>query len=366
MTGGENLAYLLALNEFPKFGPRRLRRLFKALGSAKSIFEASASHICSAGIPETIAKEFVQTRSCINPNELIDLVASNSLHVLSMFDPTYPSLLKEIYDPPTILYIKGNVPNFNDQIFLAIVGARKPSDYGVQVAKQLTSEIAQSGIVTVSGLAYGIDQIVHESTIASHGQTIAVLGFGILHTATRRERRVQRAILDHGGCIMSEFPLLMPGHKQNFPVRNRIISGLSHGTLVIEAAEKSGSLITARSAMDQNREVFAVPGPINSPVSKGTNELIKNGAHVVTGINDILEPLAIQRVPIVDPETRSTRTGDTPEETTILTILSHQPTHIDELTRQSALPAHIIASTLSLLELKGFVQNIGGERYYLS
>jgi len=360
----EQIKYLIALNEFIKFGPRRMGRLFKVFDTPRSIFKSSMSDLRLAGIHENIAKEFIEFRKSINPSALIELVQSNNLTVLSIFDADYPALLKEIFDPPTLLYIKGEFPDLTNQKLLGIVGSRKASAYGQQAAKHLTREIAKAGIITVSGLAFGIDEIAHRATIEAGGSTIAVLGFGILHESTTREQRIEKHILENGGCLISEFPLMMHGQKQNFPVRNRIISGISHGTLVIEAAIKSGSLITARSAMNQNREVFAVPGQINSPTSTGTNELIKTGAHVVTKIEDILEPLEVDRVQ-ANSIKKIIPKGDTPEENKILSILSKQPLHIDSITRQSNFPSHTVASVISILELKGCLENVGGERYCL-
>ncbi|MBT3231102.1 DNA-protecting protein DprA [Candidatus Uhrbacteria bacterium] len=365
MIGEENLACLIALNEFPKFGPRRMQRLFKVFDTSRSIFESNATELRNAGIPETVAKEFIEFRKTINLVELLELVQTNDMTVISIFDENFPTLLKEIYDPPTLLYIKGELPDLSNRKLLGIVGSRKASPYGAQVAKDLTQDIARAGIITVSGLAYGIDGIAHKATIDAKGQTIAVLGFGILHEPSSREQVIQNHIIENGGCIISEFPLMMHGAKQNFPIRNRIISGISHGTLVVEAAIKSGSLITARSAMEQNREVFAVPGPINSQTSEGTNQLIKDGAHMVTKIEDILGPLEIDRI-VARAKTKTTPQGDTPQEDQILSILSKQPTHIDDITRTTNLPAPTVASTISILELKSLVQNVGGERYYLN
>lgn len=365
MTEGESLAYLIALNEFRSLGPRSMQRLFQVFKSPRAIFEASADELRKAGIRTKVAKEFVEFRNSINKNELLELVEANNLTVISILDEHYPPLLKEIYDPPTLLYIKGELPELSDRKLLGIVGSRKASPYGARAAKDLTTNLARAGIITVSGLAYGIDQIVHRSTIETGGATIAVLGFGILHEATPREQKMQKHILESRGCIISEFPLKMEGLKHNFPIRNRIISGISNGSLVIEAAEKSGSLITARSAMDQNREVFAVPGPIISKTSTGTNNLIKNGAHVVTCADDVLEVLEVDRIRSTE-KLKTAPKGDSPEEDQILLVLSQEPVHIDEITRQTNLTAHSVASLISVLELKGFIQNIGGDRYCLS
>ncbi|MBU4315133.1 DNA-processing protein DprA [Patescibacteria group bacterium] len=358
-----DLNYLIALNEFPKFGSKSLARLMDYFSSAQSAFETSASNLKQAGIHDNVINEFLEFRKNINPEALMQQVLDNQISILTLTDDSYPSLLKQIYDPPYLLFVKGTLPNLNDHNSLSIVGSRKASDYGMQVAKNLTQEIAKQGIVTVSGLAFGIDEIVHRSTIDVGEITIAVLGFGILNPPTTREQAVQKLIIENNGTIISEFPLLMHGAKQNFPIRNRIISGISNGTLVIEAVEKSGSLITAKSALEQNREVFAVPGSITSPTSKGTNLLLKNGAHMVTCAQDISDVFEMEFCTPARTQIKQKPIGSTPEETAILNLLSQAPIHIDEITRQTNLPAHQISAILSVLELKGFVQDTGGQYY---
>jgi len=224
----------------------------------------------------------------------------------------------------------------------------------------LATELAKAGVVVVSGLAYGIDEAAHIATLKTNGITIAVLGTGILNPGTERQQYLAEKIAQSGGAVISEFPVRMHGAKQNFPIRNRIISGIGHGSLIIEATKKSGSLITAQSALEQNREVFAVPGPITSDTSVGTNNLIKMGAHPVTCATDVLNVLNISEVQEI---ARSEPTPDSKEEALILELLSKNPIHIDELTRQTGLQSYSVASTLSLMEMKGQTKQIGGMYY---
>ncbi|KKS11128.1 MAG: protecting protein DprA protein, partial [Candidatus Uhrbacteria bacterium GW2011_GWF2_41_430] len=359
----QDLNYLIALNEFPKFGPKSLARLMGYFASAPCAWEATAPDLKLAGIHDNVINEFLEARKAINPDALMQQITDNQISVLTLTDDSYPSLLKQIYDPPYLLFIRGTLPNLDNHRSLSIVGSRKASDYGIRVAKDLTQEIAKQGIVTVSGLAFGIDEIAHRATIDVSGITIAVLGFGILNPPSAREQEVQKLIVENNGAVISEFPILMHGAKQNFPIRNRIISGISNGTLVIEAAEKSGSLITAQSALEQNREVFAVPGSITSPTSAGTNILLKNGAHMVTCAQDILNVFDMGSCTPAQVEIKQKPIGLTPEETAILETLSKTPIHIDEITRQTKLAAHQISATLSVLELKGLVQDTGGQYY---
>lgn len=359
----EQTKYLIALNEFGKFGPRSMARLMSYFNDAQKAFESSATELKNAGIRQNIASEFISFRQTVNINILADIVEKNNINVITLCDSEYPELLKEIYDPPYLIFVLGQMPNLQNRKSLAIVGARKATQYGLRVARDLTREIVANKIITVSGLAYGIDQVVHEQTIESNGTTIAILGHGLLHKPPLRQQQLQKKIIENDGCVISEFPLHEPGFKTNFPIRNRIISGMSNGTLIIEAAEKSGSLITAKSALEQNREVFAVPGNIDSAFSAGTNALIKTGAHAVTCAQDILDVFEMGCIATNKPKTTIIKTGNTPEEQIILDILCKSPTHIDEIIRQSNLPTHTITSTLSIMELKGLVQNIGAQTY---
>lgn len=274
-------------------------------------------------------------------------------------DRAYPSLLKEIHNPPKEITLKGPLPDQN-RPHLAVVGSRQASPYGQQVAQMLVRELTQAGVVIVSGLAYGIDHIAHKTTIDNDGTTIAVLGFGINYRCAGRERRLQEEILASGGAIISEFAEKMPAQKHHFPKRNRIISGLCHGTLIIEAAERSGSLITARLAMEQNRNVFVVPGPITSPTSAGTNRFLKDGAIPVTGTQDILDVLGCKQQPITPREALSDN------ERALLDLLSQQPKHIDELIRAHGGQSNVVNVLVTSLEISGHIRDVGGRHFVIN
>ena len=274
----------------------------------------------------------------------------------------YPEALKEIHDPPKELYINGEITP-KDKTAIAIVGTRKYSQYGKQVALDISGELAKLGITIVSGLAKGIDTFAHQAALENKGRTIAVLGTGIDKDSffPSCNYRLGEKISQYG-AVISEYPPGTRGTQFTFPQRNRIVSGLSLGVVVIEAPEKSGALITAALALEQNREVFAVPGPIYEENSKGTNQLIKLGAKPVTCVEDILEELNLLHLlkterKKIEPETK--------EEEIIFSVLSLKPTHIDEIIKRSGLPTPIVNSTLMMLELKKAVRNLGKGNYVL-
>lgn len=277
----------------------------------------------------------------------------------------YPPKLRQIHKPPESLFVKGELPSPNAPM-VAVVGSRMATPYGRRSARLLTETLARSGIVIVSGLAYGIDAIAHEAALDVGGKTIAVLASNVNDITPVQHRPLAERILDHGGAIVSE----IDGNDEkihlsrfSFPVRNRIISGLCLATLVVEATTKSGSLITAKFALEQGREVFAVPGPIDSETSGGTNALIKSGAHVCTSANDILDVLGMSGVPLDRPKT--TIQADSKEEATLLPLLSKKPRHLDEIIRESRLPASVVSTTFTLMEIKGKTRHVGGNQYII-
>ncbi|MBT4856975.1 DNA-protecting protein DprA [Candidatus Uhrbacteria bacterium] len=279
---------------------------------------------------------------------------------VNLNDNTYPALLKEIFDPPPTLMTKGVMPDIK-RPHLAVVGSRKASPYGKEATRSLVGALARAGVVIVSGLAYGIDQAAHKATMDAGGTTVAVLGFGIDFKCTYREQKLRDNIIKSNGAIISEFQPKEPGHKSNFPKRNRVISGICQGTLIIEAAERSGSLITARMAMQQNRDVFAVPGPITSQTSKGTNNLLKDGAFPVTCAKDILRILGVE---VSDKKPSQVPNLSAPENT-ILNTLSDKPTHIDDIARANNSPINVIAVLLTSLEIAGHIKDIGGGNFVI-
>ena len=286
---------------------------------------------------------------------------NGEIKTISIEDKNYPKLLKEIKDPPKILYYLGELkPQEN---CFAIVGTRRYSPYGKQVALEIAGDLAEAGLTIVSGLAPGIDTFAHTATIERNKRTIAVLGTGLDQKSIYPQSNLKLAqkILETGGCLISEYPPGTSGAKFTFPQRNRIISGLSRGILVVEAKEKSGALITASFAFSQKRKIFAVPGPIYSSNSKGCHYLIKKGAKLVENANDILQELNLL---CLTPGIK--QSGENEEENFILDALKEGALYIDEIIKRTKLPAATVASTLAILEIKGKVKNLGGNIYAIS
>jgi len=349
--------FWIALTAFRPFGPIRLGRLARRFPSMERAFTASALELTEAGIEPHIVNRFLQERIHIDPEALARACEIQGVHIVTIKDEIYPPLLKEIFDPPALLFVRGTLPDPSRK-HLAVVGSRNASPYGIRVTEHLIEPAARSGVVIVSGLAYGIDASAHDATLRAHGTTLAVLGSGVDQESIypSRNRALASRILASGGALISEFPLGTPPLKQHFPIRNRIIAGLCHGTLVVEATIKSGTLITARSAMDSNRDVYAVPGSIESPLSEGPHDLIKHGATPVTEVKDLfgIEPV---------PEAIPTYQPTTEHESQIYTRLSTSPIHLDELIRSTQLPTPTVMSTLTLMEIKGVIRNEGGQFY---
>lgn len=349
--------FWVALTAFRPFGPKRMARLMRRFPSMERAFNAGASELVEAGIEPEMASRFLQERIHIDPESLYRELEVHGVHVVTLADEIYPPLLKEIYDPPAVLFVRGQLPD-PERKHLAVVGSRNASPYGQRVTEQLIEPAARAGVVIVSGLADGVDSIAHDAALRGNGATMAVLGSGVDDESIypSRNRALASQILAHGGALISELPLRTPPLKPHFPLRNRIIAGLCHGTLIVEAAIKSGSLITARSAADNNRDVYAVPGPIDSPLSEGPNELIKAGATPVTKPEDLF---GIEPMP--EPESAYQPSGE--EETLLWTRLSRTPLHVDELIRSTNLPTQKVMSTLTLMEMKGAIHHEGGQFY---
>jgi len=282
---------------------------------------------------------------------------------ISLQDKEYPAILKEIHDPPKELYINGEITN-QDKVAVAIVGTRKFTQYGKQVAYDISGNLAKLGITIVSGLARGIDAFAHEAALESGGRTIAVLGSGLDRESffPSSNWSLSEKIAKQG-AVITEYSFGTRGTNFTFPQRNRIVSGLSLGVVVIEAPEESGALITASLALEQNREVFAVPGNIYEENSQGTNKLIKMGAKLVTGIEDILEELNLTH--LLNEEKKINYKPENKEEEIVLSLLSIKPVHIDEIIKQSKMPASSINSTLMILELKRVVKNLGKNNFII-
>ncbi|MDD5528050.1 MAG: DNA-processing protein DprA [Patescibacteria group bacterium] len=355
--------YLVALSYFRKFGPVSLKKLKNYFPSWQNIFSAPEEEIIRSGIEEKIALEFQAARKNIIPERIAEDLARENIKTISLEEDGYPELLKEIFYPPFLLFYKGNL-SINGLKALAVVGARKCTYYGQQAVEKIIPPLVAQKILITSGLAIGIDSLAQLETVKAGGRTVAVLGSGIDKQSIYPAQNLLLAeqIIASGGAIISEFPPGTPPLKQNFPQRNRIIAGLAQATLVVEANEKSGSLITARFALEEGREVMAVPGNIFSPASAGPNSLIKSGAKPIFSAVDILESFGFFPEKNPDNATKDLSQFNLDEQK-ILKKLSCEPLHLDELIRATQLDTKIINSTLTILEIKKAVRNVGGGNY---
>jgi DNA processing protein len=358
--------YFHAFNSFnEQIGPARFKKILGYFGTAQNAWEkGNAQDFANAGLEETLAQEIVLKRPQLDLDNELAKLAKENITILTNLDKEYPRLLKEIYDPPYIMYMHGSLAK-EDEFSIAIVGTRKISSYGQQVASQISRDLAQAGLTIVSGLAHGIDTLAHRAAVQEKKRTIAVVGSSLDWQSLfpPENRKLAQAIIQNG-AILSEYPLGSFALKHHFPARNRIISGLTLGTLVVEAPEKSGALMTANHALAQNREVFAVPGSIFSPQSFGPNNLIKMGAKLVACAQDILEELNLKNL-TSNIEVRQI-VAETPEEQMILDLLSSDPIPVDKIVEATKLETAMVNSTLALMEMKGMVKNLGGMQYVLA
>jgi len=353
--------YWLALNMVPGIGPVAFRNLLATFDDPKSVLLASPPTLGSVnGIGEKTIRAIKDTSSLKFAEKESRRAQELGIAVVTLRDGMYPKNLLQIYDPPPVLYVRGRLTE-DDSLAVSIVGSRKSSPYGRSVTKRLSHDLASIGIRVVSGMARGIDTVAHHGALEARGRTIAVLGCGADVIYPRENKKLFFDIIDNG-AIISEFPLATPPEGKNFPKRNRIISGLSLGVVIVEAAADSGSLITATHALEQGREVFAIPGNVGASTSQGTNRLIKQGAKLIEGAEDVIEEIAPQcerQVPREAPPVLSN------EEQGILDLLSHTPIHIDEISRKSQMEIHRVSVILLDLELKGLVCQLGGKTFVL-
>lgn len=341
------------------------QKLEKYFGNFEKAWNASEQDIKNSQITEEISSRIVQMRDKIDPDKEWRRLENENISVISKNDRYYPKLLKQIPQPPHLLYVRGKLPEEN-RLCISVVGSRKYTSYGKQACEKIVSGLASCSINIISGLALGIDSIAHQTTLDSGGTTIAVLGTGIDNKTIYPAQNLNLAknILKNNGALISEFA---PGTKAmpyHFPMRNRIISGLSKGVLIVEASEKSGSLITASLALEQNRDVFAIPGTIFSESSKGTNNLIKQGAKIVTSAEDIVEEYS-DLIPrstkdILTSKSKLPLLDLSENENKILRLLSPEPLELDQLLKSANIPANQFNSILTMLEIKGIIRNQGG------
>lgn len=356
----EELSYWLALCRVHSVGPSRFQKIFSYFANIKEAWHAPFIELIKTGIEEKVAFEIQLARKTVEPEKELAEIEKEKISVVSLIDENYPQLLCHIPSPPPLLFYLGSLGN--TFISLAVVGTRKMTPYGREVTYDLTYALAQQGILIVSGLALGVDAIAHQAALDAHGKTIAVLASGLdkNNIYPSSNQNLSEKILENGGALVSEYLPGIPSHKMNFPQRNRIISGLCRGTLITEAPEKSGALITAHFSLEQNREVFAVPGSIYSQNSVGVHSLLKMGARLVSTADDILEAYDIPKESVP----KQTISPDlTHEENRVFLYLSQEPIHIDELIRASRLAPSEIVSLLVILEMKGAVKSLGNGIY---
>jgi DNA processing protein len=357
-----DLKYWLGFNLVKGIGPAKVQALLDYFGSPANAWQASELQLQKVGLDQRTIKTFFETRAQLDLDQCLAQVQAAGIHLITWESPDYPSYLREIPAPPPLLYLQGELQEI-DRWAVAVVGTRRLTSYGRQVTRDLVSGLVRNHVTIVSGLARGIDAVAHKTALESGGRTIAVLGSGLDSVYPSEHQSLAGQIIGGQGAVISEYGLGVQPEAQNFPPRNRIISGLSLGVVVVEAGEKSGALITANFALEQNREVFAVPGDINRLVSKGTNRLIQEGAKLVTRVEDILEELNLRMV--VEHTAVQLALPETSEEALLMSHLSGQPVHVDELSRMTGLSSSLLSSTLTLMELKGMVQQVGGMNYVL-
>jgi DNA processing protein len=369
----------LAISLTPGLGPTRARKLVEHFGSPEAVFRASLTELEGTGIQAVSAQSLATGKSAELAREEIARAGDAEITIISLEDPSYPPRLKEIYDPPLILYVRGNLEVLT-QPGLAMIGTRHPTPYGTGMAERLACDLAAQGLVIISGMARGIDTASHRGAISAKGKTLAVFGTGVDVIYPKENSRLSEQILALGGALISEFPLGTFAAPQNFPIRNRIISGMSVGVLVVEAAEYSGTRITARCALEQNRDVFAVPGNVTNKNSWGPNTLIKQGAKLVATWEDVWEDLPAEvrlaLTPASSPESPGASSaslfpdeGLPPHEKRILGLLkADEATHIDEIVEklETELSSSEIFAALFELELAGKVRQMPGKNFVKS
>jgi DNA processing protein len=354
--------YWVGFNLVPSIGPVKVRALRDHFGDLERAWRADARSLGEVGLDRRALTNLLELRGKLDLDAEMIKIEQAGLQVLTWEDDAYPSLLREIYGPPPVLYVRGQLLP-EDEWAVSIVGTRRATTYGKQVARTLSGDLVRNGATVVSGLARGIDGEAHRAALDAGGRTIAVMACGLDRVYPPEHRNLAHEI-SKNGALISDYPIGTKPEARNFPPRNRIISGLSLGVVVVEAGQKSGALITVDFAVDQGREVFAVPGNILSRSSKGCNRLIQNGAKMVLGVDDILEELNMTMIE-QQTEVRAALPADETE-AQLMALVSEEPRHVDDICRQSQLPVQQVSSTLAMMELKGMVRQVGGMQYVLA
>jgi DNA processing protein len=355
----EDKRYWVGFTLVKGIGAVRLQALRNHFGDVQTAWNASPFDLVTAGLSPKLAERVVQVRKSLNLDEYMAQVEKNKVKVLTWDDSDYPKQLKEIDQPPPVLYLRGEV-TAEDSWAVGIVGTRAVTPYGRQVTEELATVLAQNGVTVVSGLARGVDAIAHSTALKAGGRTLAVLGSGVDRIYPPEHRQMAEKI-SLQGAVISDYAPGTPPESANFPPRNRIISGLSMAVVVVEAGDTSGALITAEFAVEQGRDVFAVPGPVYAPQSKGTNRLIANGARILLQPTDVLEALDLTRN-VERREIRRAVPSDATE-AALFDFLSTEPAHVDDIRARLGLPIEKISSALTMMELKGMVRQVGGMNY---
>ena len=352
----DDTKYWVAFSRIPAIGRARIERLERHFGVLEEAWAAGSFELRAAGLEEKLVGAIVEQRRAISPDAELDRVQRLGIEALTWNDPRYPPRLKQIDERPPVLYVRGTLEE-KDEWSVGIVGTRRATTYGRQAAETIAGDLARQQITIISGLARGIDTVAHQAALAAGGRTIAVLPCPVDRVYPTQNAGLAQSIREHG-ALVSEYPPDMPILRDFFWRRNRIVAGMTLGVLVVEAGETSGALVTAKNAADENREVFAVPGSIFSPYSRGTNELIQSGAKLVRNARDVLVELNLTMVSEQVAVQQALPADET--ELALLNCLSAEPCHIDEIGRQAGLAPSAVSSALALLELKGLVRQVGG------
>ena len=355
----ENTIFWIGFNLVKGIGAVRFKALLDYFGDARTAWQASPQALQAAGLSPKLVENLLKIRSQVSLELVWERMQTQGINILTWEDENYPRRLKDIDQPPPVLYLRGDLTP-GDEWAVAIVGTRRITSYGRQVTEEVASTLARNGVTVVSGLARGVDAVAHQAALNAGGRTLAVLGNGVDRIYPPENRRLAEQIISQGALI-SDYPLGTPPAGTNFPPRNRIISGLALAVVVVEAGLDSGALITSTFAVEQGRDVFAVPGSILAHQSKGTNRLIQDGAHPLLDPQEILEVLNLTMV----TEHRSARlvlpTDST--EAQLLQILSSEPLHVDDIHAKTDMPIEKVSATLAMMELKGMVRQVGGMHY---
>lgn len=351
--------YWIGFNLAKGVGAVRFQQILSYFGDLAIAWQAPVEAFQKAGLPERALSNLIKLRQEIDLDRLYESILEKDVSVLTLLDEDYPRLLKEIDQAPPVIYVRGELTPA-DEFAIAMVGTRRVTAYGQQITRDASIYLAGHGLTIVSGLARGVDALAHQHALKAGGRTIAVLGSGVDVIYPPEHRKLADAIIENG-AIISDYPMGTQPEGVNFPPRNRIISGLSLATIVVEAGERSGALITADFAVEQGRDVFAVPGNVLSPSSQGANRLIQKGAFAMVSPQDVLDVLNLSQIDAIK-SARQTLPADTTE-AKILQVMDFEPIHVDEICNEVGLAIEKVSAALTMMELKGMVQHVGGMRY---